>query len=112
MQEFLLFPVVFDFEMLSASLSDVLYQWLRLLARGGAGCFRFHCEPDRLQGEAHGTSASIVNQVLVVLFRLLRCHMTHSLSSRHILGPTTDAAPLVILKAKCPGGHILDRPHL
>lgn len=37
---------------------------------------------------------------------------THCLSSRHILGPTTDAAPLVILKAKCPGRQDLDRPHL
>ncbi|TNN58402.1 hypothetical protein EYF80_031353 [Liparis tanakae] len=29
-----------------------------------------------------------------------------------ILGPTTLAAPLAILKAKCPGGQDLDSPHL
>lgn len=38
--------------------------------------------------------------------------LTYSLSSRHILGPTTVAAPLANLKAKCPGGHDLDNPHL
>lgn len=41
-----------------------------------------------------------------------RYHFTYNLSSRQILGPTTLAAPLAILKAKCPGGHDLDKPHL
>lgn len=43
---------------------------------------------------------------------VLSDHFTYNLSSRHILGPTTLAAPLAILKAKCPGGHDLDSPHL
>lgn len=41
-----------------------------------------------------------------------RLNSTYSLSSRHILGPTTLAAPLVSLKAMCPGGHALESPHL
>lgn len=37
---------------------------------------------------------------------------THTLSSRQILGPTTLAAPLAILKAKCFSGHAFEIPHL
>lgn len=37
---------------------------------------------------------------------------TYMLSSRHILGPTTLAAPLVILKAKWFSGQGFERPHL
>lgn len=37
---------------------------------------------------------------------------THTLSSRQILGPTTLAAPLAILKAKCFSGQAFEIPHL
>lgn len=37
--------------------------------------------------------------------------IAYSLSSRHMRGPTTDAAPLASLKVKCPLGQALDRPH-
>lgn len=37
---------------------------------------------------------------------------TYMLSSKQILGPTTLAAPLAILKEKCPTGQGLDTPHL
>ena len=37
---------------------------------------------------------------------------TYTLSSRQILGPTTLAAPLAILKAKCFSGQAFEIPHL
>lgn len=48
----------------------------------------------------------------MVFVQVLSCHLTYSLSSMHILGPTTEAAPLAILKVKCPSGHTLASPHL
>ena len=38
--------------------------------------------------------------------------VSHMLSSRQILGPTTLAAPLAILKEKWPAGQALESPHL
>lgn len=37
---------------------------------------------------------------------------TYTLSSTQILGPTTFAAPLAILNAKCFSGQALEIPHL
>lgn len=40
------------------------------------------------------------------------CKNTHTLSSTQILGPTTFAAPLDILNAKCFSGQAFEIPHL
>lgn len=42
----------------------------------------------------------------------LKSTKTYTLSSRQILGPTTLAAPLAILKAKCFSGQAFEIPHL
>lgn len=46
------------------------------------------------------------------LFRSTDVCKTYTLSWKHIFGPTTLAAPLVILKGKWSSGHDLERPHL
>lgn len=43
---------------------------------------------------------------------LIETAHTYTLSSRQILGPTTLAAPLAILKAKCFSGQAFVVPHL
>lgn len=80
------------------------------------------------------TTTTLVDCTLITIFKCLRTatlqclvkhllnvsgfkvremyRLTYNLSSRQIFGPTTLAAPLAILKAKCPGGHDLDKPHL